>query len=449
MLLSVLSGVTVIGVVIVGRELRPLADDYCLAMWASDGLFDGIGTVFTTWAGDLVLVTSNILLAGLPLAFLPWQVASLLPFMLGATSVAFATWALLGALGAFGVRLRTGLLLIPTVMVVWWSYWWIPVRFPDAVNPLDAVVDLELAASVTFWQNINTAYVIPLSVWVMVCVLLWRRVDRPLGAGVVLWAVAGVAMGLSGPVLALTFMAVLVLLGVVLAALRSLTRRRAVRGATLLMGTLGGVIITALSPGTRIRSTFLVDTPYSTMNGLPDLAVWTVQGTARAWWGMLVGWPSVFVFLAAVLLGLLLGPNDRMAARRLGITGGSLLLLALILQAASVAAEAFSYPAFWHVIAPGLVMFWALFCLGWGAANALAGRAAATWSAAVGAAVVLLVGAGLAVTDMGVRIADRYDAWAQGPAPVGWVPDTNAGWVADCEREFGFRREQPDRGTGG
>lgn len=448
LVLSGVAAVAVVGVLVVGRQLRPLADDYCLAMWAGDGLFGGMQTILRTWSGDAVIAFSNVLFVGLPLIILPWSVASVLPFLLGALSVAVAACVVLSALGAFRVRARTGFLLLPILMLTWWSYWWIPVRHSDPVPAVVGGWDLELAGSVTFWQNINSAYIIPTSAWAVVCALLWKRVDRPLGPTVVLWAALGLAMGLSGPVLALSFVAVIVVLIAVRLLRGDLRKPAVIRFGLLAAGTLAGVAASLTSPGNRSRTAFLTDTPYSTMNGPMDLLVWTVEGASRAWWGMLVGWSTLFVLLVSGLLAVLLGAGGRVVGRRVVLAGAALLTLSLCLHGASVAAEAFSYAGFWHVIVPTLVMFWALVCLGWGFGCLVAGRAGASRALAIAGGLALGVAATVAVADMSGAISQRYDTWTRGPAPFGRISDTEAEYVVKCQQKLAEHRDLPDRGRG-
>lgn len=101
--LSGLATLVVVYVVFVGRQLRPLADDYCLARWAGHGLLGGVEMVHQTWSGDVVIAFSNLLFVGLPLTALPWSLASVLPFFLGALSVAAGATVLLLSLSAFRV----------------------------------------------------------------------------------------------------------------------------------------------------------------------------------------------------------------------------------------------------------------------------------------------------------------------------------------------------------
>jgi hypothetical protein len=195
-----------------------------------------------------------------------------------------------------------------------------------------------------------------------------------------------------------------------------------------------------------VRTEDLTSIAYSTMNGPIELLGWTVAGAARAWWGMLVGWPSVFVVLATGLLGVLLGAAQRAAARRAIVAGAGLLVMAFCLLGASIAAEAFSYSGFWHVIAPSLVMFWALVCFGWGMGCLATGQTVASWALAIAGGLTLVVVGGMAITDMSTAIAGRYEAWTQGPAPFGRISDTEAEYVAECAAEFSAFRDLPQRG---
>lgn len=445
--ISLFALVAVLNILVRARALRPIADDYCLAAWASEGgLLGGVWTVLNTWSGDALAVTSNILLVGVPLAELPWSVASALPFVIAAAIVAVATVAVLGSQGAYRVRSRVALVLVPVIIAMWWAYWWLPMRFPDQVNPLGFPLDQEYAGSVTFWQNINTAYIIVPATWVIVLVLMWRRVDRPLAPASAFWAALGVLIGLSGPVSVIGF---LILLAVVTAwglNRRRMSRGRWVRSALLALGAILGVIGAFLSPGNQARASEVVDPPVSQLNGVGGLAEWIIVGATRSWWGMLIGWSSLFVLVVSGLLAVLVGRRGIDTSRRVMGFGGVLLLVSWCLHVASAGAEAFSYVGFWHVVLPSLVMFWGLVALGWGIACAIARGPGSAWTVGVIGASVLLVGGSSSLSTMSTAIDRRGSAWASGPAAFGYIPDIDTEWVKLCQERFARYRELPYRG---
>ncbi|MBT8584882.1 hypothetical protein G6694_09650 [Polynucleobacter paneuropaeus] len=64
-------------------KLRPAGDDYCYGAIAAEfGLFGGVYHWWNTWSGFIFAMFSGTLLVGLPLAFLPFNIASAICFIL-------------------------------------------------------------------------------------------------------------------------------------------------------------------------------------------------------------------------------------------------------------------------------------------------------------------------------------------------------------------------------
>ena len=86
-----ISGVAVSMVAFViwtSRLLRPLADDYEIAVAANAGLIGSITGFWQSWSGAVTSTLSLTLFVGLPLRHLPWSVASAIPFLSSAILMA-------------------------------------------------------------------------------------------------------------------------------------------------------------------------------------------------------------------------------------------------------------------------------------------------------------------------------------------------------------------------
>lgn len=453
--LSVTSTLIVLAVLNVGRSLRPIADDYCLARWAGPGFGEAMTTVYATWSGDLVVTLSNILFVGLPLIELPWSLASLFPFALAGFLVALASTVLIWqASDPVWRSLGRYALATPVLMLTWWSYWWLPVRFGDPVSPFEGVdTDVNLAASVTFWQNINSAYVIVTALWVVAAVALWRVYDRPLRLMSFAWLSVGVLLGLSGPVLAVS----LSTLAVVFAGIQWVRRRQwfvAARLAMVVVGALIGVAISHFAPGTQSRLDLLTDAPIQSMNGPVELIFDSVQAGTQAWIGLLVGWASLSVLLTSLLLAVLLGSRSGSGQTRstwtLMVSGVVMLAVGWTALVVTAMAESFAYRAYWHLVLPAVFNFMGLLLIAWGVENLLRQRSG-------GAVPALAAGLGLgaigftlvSTADLTVAIRDRGEAWSRGVAPAGDIPDIDPStYVYPCWTSLADFRPLPDRGPG-
>ena len=78
----VISLMTILALVYVSHKLRPGSDDYCFG-WISAqyGLIGGTAHWWNSWSGYLYLMFMASLLVGLPLAHLPFGIASAIPFL--------------------------------------------------------------------------------------------------------------------------------------------------------------------------------------------------------------------------------------------------------------------------------------------------------------------------------------------------------------------------------
>lgn len=451
MLLAALSMVGVSFAVWTARTLRPVADDYCLAVAADEGFPDAVISWFLGWSGDLYVTTINLSLVGLPGANLPWSLASMMPFVLAAIAVSAAVIVLFRmATPQFQVRWTYDLLTVPTLMLAWWAFWWLPVMMDSPHDDGDATsLEGSWALSITFWQNINSAYVIAPALLVVAAALLAYRAPTRTWKQAVGWITIGTLVGFSGPVAASSSLVMVALFAITRAAARDL-RAYLPRLFSFVAGLLPAAIIAYLAPGTQARAQFLTSAPIHEMQGVADLVAFVLPEAIVQWAELLLrpssGLVALLVGLAAVLL--IKRNGSPLKARPTVVLGTWLLVFSLTLSTVSRLSEAFSYDGFWHAVLPGLFAFMGVALLGVALSIGLSNRSVALEWAWIGGGILALTVSLMSVGTMAQEMHARYVDWTQGPAPAGPIPDVEAtdGWVYDCWRNLSDVRQLPPRG---
>ena len=438
-------------VVWTSRLLRPIADDYWIAVSAQDGLLEGVITWWQEWSGAVSTMTSNVLFVGLPLLHLPWSLASAVPFLCAMFLAVFATtWIFVQAIPKHPERrgFVIASLLFPILAVVWWGYWWLP-----ALQAGDSDDTYRLALGVTHWQSLNAGYVIP----IVLLIWLWLVLETRHGVKFRrIWAIyllLGILAGFNGP----TFAGAAFLTIVVLAVASGLGSQKAVRArgwcwVMTLLGILFGALASYFSPGSQYRTTYLAN---------PDLnAVLISQWLTQAVPGGVSDWiraainPGAIVLLVVIVgyTAILVHLGFRPNARLLLTVGFALLGFALIASLVNRFAQFFAYQAFWHLTGPQTIAWLGLtaIAMGIGAYVAINVQQAQTRPVAVlGCAIGLLLFVS-SITLMTQTILTRSVQWESGPAPLSGIEDieNSSGWVMAEWIKLRSLRDAPLRGPG-
>lgn len=422
-ILSISAYLVVFLVMFVSLRLRPMADDYYLAVSAKDGLLAGLLGQWNGWSGDLTTTFSNVLLVGLPLLSLPWELASAIPFTAAVTSaVGLAAWLLVFRQQESRSRRERGfqiLLILPLLAIGWWGYWWVPVLFSKDAHDM-----YSLAQGVTFWQNLNSAYVVTtlLLTWAWIY-LEGRATTAWLGA---LYFLLGLLAGFSGPVFAGGALVMIVLIAIY--AWLGTNSDLPKRGLLWLVACIGltfGAVASYFSPGSQLRMTVLAD-PKLDSNLLLRILSEGVPRGVQDWWVALTSpgsWVLVLLLIGSTALLVNFGWTPKpIALARIGI---ALVMFSLVLSIVNRLSEFFAYEAYWHMVTPrtaawiGIVLLAA--SLG-GACGRLPRQALVvpllTLSCAIG---LMLVIGGVAL--MVSEVYAREIRWERGPAPLAHVTD--------------------------
>jgi hypothetical protein len=444
--------VIVARVLFVAHDLRPMSDDYCSAAGSSTGVLSGINTVYQTWGGDLVPIATSVLLVGRPLNVLPIDVASLLPFAVASSLVGIACGSVIllatNRHSATPFPFRNLLGITPIIILGWWSFLWAPIVFGAASDE-----QIEVSTSVIHWQIINSVYVIPACTVILLLVTLaWRqnRLFPPIASYAFLLAI-GVIGGLSSLPIAATLISILLIFAFLNSSLRRgiqrimrsalHARRRRDRhlipkSRALIVVSLGvaiGVTISAMAPGTAIRSRALADIRPIGEPSLTAIFHWMAPNSLERAALSLTN-PGLFVGLVAgftVGIALLRTSLYPATSLRLGLIA---LLLVPTSAVINYGSEAFSYQAYWHYTATSLFLFVASTLFGVGIGNLVALRARPTLRIAAAAICVclFLVCTLPAQEAISSSIAQRHARWISGPAPLTGIADIEAPYVAQC-----------------
>lgn len=431
-------------VVWASRLLRPAADDYCFGYVAGRGPVAAVWHWFTTWGGDVISYASTTALVGMPLANLPWPLVSSIAFIAAVVSATIAVL-VVSHVPAYSRSRRDLLWLVPAAVIpmAWWSYWWIPSLTTTSNNAV------ALARATTFWQNINAGYVVPTALAVATLVLVDRHAVRPWLRRLA-FAGVGLAVGLAGPVLAVSI--VIVATGLLLLSEffgRSLTWAARADYLVLAVAIVAGASIAYLSPGSQARSQ--ATSPSGELS-LQRLVPWTFPDALSNWGDVALNAGTLVATTLVVVAGYLIQrAGVHLNSTKILRLSGVLILLSLVMSIVSRASEFLVYRAYWHLVPIGTTWFVGITAAGLAAGGWLARRSPSLQFYA-GMTLVLttvLVTVPMLILGTGTLVAvvqKRHMAWDVGPAPLETLTDIEdgSGWVR-CWVDLEQYREIPSR----
>ncbi len=426
-------------------RLRPIADDYCLGVWGSEGLVQGVSTYFLTWSSQLITVISNIVFVGLPVAMLPWSLASAFTLW-----VAILLLALLVSWLYWMTHARSSYLVIQASIlflsqpILWISYWYFTVQLqPSASN-------IFIVNSVTHWQNINAAYVIIsiilTALWTYV--FIFSRIESRKWLLGFTTGIGGLVTGLTSPVFGLILL-ILLLVALIIGyrQYRRCIHRLWFTVSFATIGTLLGVAVSVFGPGTQSRSGGMAISP---LKELPftDLVLELTKTPLYSWLQALLTPGIALVFLTGFLFGSFLPPMRSSATTiKLGSLFWIMVLLSFLSAFVNRLSEYFAYPEPWHVI-PTYVFLYIASILGGLLLGELfsESRFYRQWLPLCLAALVVFIAAN-SVLAFSNDVSDRLARWEIGPAPAGPIADIDDpdGWQRSCWDQLSETRDAPPR----
>lgn len=440
-LLIAFSVLSVLFVSALSLQLRPMADDYCLASaTANYGFWGALINSFTTCCGDYAGMFSNILFVGIPVAFLTFEFASATTFLVTLALLGIVVSLLFGVVaGSKELFPLRGILLGLMTPALWLVFWW--------ATSLRSMNDFNLSGprSIIHWQNINSGYVILVAVPLIWILLLVRLKVQKRIALLINGAAIGIWVGGSGLVLSLLGIVVaFTLLSLSFGSSRSFVSRNYLwLGVPWFLTNTLGWLFAYTSPGTQARRAVLGETTLAA----EDLLEFVFPKAIIEWAQILVSLGTILIFVIAFTVGTLLKPSvDKKVGRSGFIWSGLLMFSSLLINVISQSAAAFSYDAFWHTTSSATLIFVSLLVLG-----LTSGRASqaylSTYNPWPGAVILLATGL-ISVFILNTAFVDaqqRLTAWDAGPAPLIGIADIDGDWVDACWIELGEFRDTPKR----
>lgn len=447
----------------IARRIRPVADDYCTgAEVAERGVFGAIWNAYNTSAGDLTTVLVNYVVAGLPLAHLPWNLASITTYVfviLAASAfvvVVFAVGWETNRRGWFGLVAVTFVISAGS----WIAYFWAPLAWSYTVE------EFRFANGVTSWQVVNALYSIPSALISTYLVFLYVRfADRRF------WRRPGVThvllhflLGMAGVVASLAFIVVSFSIALwfgVSGHVSSSRKTQSIRQLVIGWGLLGvswlaGFCIMWFSPGLLARRERYANTEgfvYPLENRTPGaLLDFVFPEFFQFWLDGVLSVGAVVVFFLGVLGGTVIHGIARFRYRqesaRIFGWSATIAVFSLTLALFARMGQAETYVAFWHFSSSRVATMLAILLLGIAAAT-YTRTFPALHPAVVGfAAVIVIVLALPAIRLMNQSVYERYSQWQDGPAPISVVRDIepDSGWVLQCWLRLTELRDDGGRG---
>ena len=438
-----LSAVLVLLVLWQSRALRPIQDDYDMALYALEGPIGGTYLRWSDWSGDVWTNLINVVFVGLPLVHLPLWAGSLVPFALTAGTAVLLV--LVISIPRFPALRRWKLVigLLPVLTIAWWGWWWI-----NAETSWHPYAESD-ALTTTFWQNVSATYIIaPLSL-LAAWLFLNDSLDKMRRDYLAWFGIVGIGIGLTGLVFASASVVTLALVAgsVVMGGSRYLSRQRGYAWLVSAVGTGFGIVLSLLSPGSRGRSQGF-PVPELTAQSFQS-QLWWMADTVNSWLLGIISPASLvvtcFVAGTSLLLGLVMPSFFR---RRLAQIAFALIVLSFVTAVINSAVEFVVYKGYWHLHA-SRAMTWV--------AIVLMGIVAAAWvndklSSRVRKAPVIFVTSVLFIViaasnfAMSERILLRLPTWETGPAPVMGIGDIENPFVRPLAQRFWEEIGGPPRG---
>ena len=388
----------------------------------------------------MTLEASNTVFVGLPLVHLPWPLASAVPFVTAVLSsslaVALVVWAV-----SRGRHLSTILVMSAVAPMAWWSYWWLPVT----LDPAGTGDPLKLARAVTFWQSINSGYVIPMMLIVAAYVVLTSGRRLPRGVRPSGLVVLGLAIGFTGPVLSVTVLLVFVVLGGLnwLGA-RNINAAVLRANGILALALVVGAGVSYLAPGTKAG----IDSQGSGAPSSISALVQSVFPSALTqWFDLVVNWGSLAVLVLFATASVFVARGGTQISAHLAANmAARFLLLALVMSIANRSAEPFVYQAYWHRVPIAVFVFLSMVAAGTAIGMAIHQKERAFQIVVVAGVLAALPMTVLASGTMAAEVQKRHQSWISGAAPFTSIGDIEdgSGWLK-CWLDLGQFRDIPDR----
>lgn len=423
--------------VALGRLMLPIADDYCYASNARDGLLNALVHRYQLEGGNLFETFVVLIQVGLPLTLASPNFGSAFAWAVTLLFVCVAFVVVLMMCIA-KLQIKTAMLWAFSLLAtLWLPYWWLPGIIPglERVRP----VFMRTARDMTFWHSMQSQYIVVPVILATIMILARRTTARPVCQNLLL-AIVGLFLGTSSLILAGGF-SLTSFIAVLIPRARKVVGFRRVTG--VFSGVAIGVAIQVTAPGTFGRLTQVHGSSTTgdmahrlfsaVVGGFIESPLWLVV--------CLVNLGTV----VSVLSGLLMGQAFKRASFSVLDTRARSMAIWLFgfgfaLVYCEKVLEKLTYFALWH-------MTYARF------AFLLAGLALGIWFSAISdrvklrpfvmtfsASTLVLLSLVLSASSVLIVAQARYASWKAHPYSQGDAAEATASsWVLDCAKRAGIR----------
>lgn len=434
-----LFGIVLINVILViysTHWLRPSADDYCNAWVTSQfGVFGAVLDSWNTFSGYITSVMHAMIWVGWPLAHLPLSLASAIPFLvasfgLGVTLLIFSVGKNeLGRARFFWIPIFTAFL--------WWVFLWAAEALygSEKLPKMPSIRDPYLLAhGLTHWQTLNGIYVMQLlSVFVMATVFLRSQLTSPLFRILAL-VFFGVYCGMTGPALAVSLIAFLILYFIYEALfLKSQHIISKFEYAILIGFIFAGLLASQyLSPGYERR--------LSMLGARPDISIIKIIDVSFQYAIKFVyeGYISLGALLVIVLVAgiiFLLKPFKTNGEEDSHLEMSFIFFVFAFIQIfVNRASEFYAYQGYWHFVGALICIFLSLIYFAIGAGFWLSQKFTSSRYIPV-AGFILFVACFIGSSSnlyMANSIHQRQGLWSGGSGAIEGIADIEVEWIKGC-----------------
>ncbi len=397
--------------------LRPTADDYWFGAYvAQHGVWGATVEFWNTWSSFVVGMFGVNVLVGLPLATLPLGISSAIPFWCGALSVGYISYKILMSRYTVSAEKKPWLFIVCTFI-------WLSFLFVDSMQFLMLTHHFKnrIALGIVHWQTLGVGYVFWMSV-LMSLFLYFLQHTLPLWLTFVCAILWGVAMGMMGTAIVLSFLAVLFCVMCWQGYLKTLTKLKLIFYLTLMASSAVSTVASMkLSPGHTLRLVTVKSHVDFSFDGIVELFLFTFLPTFHRLSELYLNLGTVLTLGAMILFWLTLGKDvtvkPGMSSKQMALF---LTFCCLVFAAVARFSQAFSYSKPWHFIPTFMVLYLSLFFWSHYIAQKLQKRVQSVQGITMAQRLLLgLLCIQCVFIAVGVsKIYEREKIWAVGPAPV-------------------------------
>jgi hypothetical protein len=425
---------------LIASNIRPVADDYCLAGVAGLNPIDYFKHWHYYFIADISTLAGNYFLIALPAVYLPYGIGTSVTFFaclvsLSAVFVMFMRFTTTKKLSKF-----LSIIIVFSFTYLSWVTYWIVLGRGNSGDEISrgTAGDLVFFGSIMHWQAANINYVILPCIALLIYSKMFSKEFNSWNPFVV--AIFGLIIGGSFYVLSSVFIFLI---------LSQLVFNYFKDEESTIWGFKNEIIVMVFAIVSLASSYFSSGAQARRFNYPKDVPILSIPKTAVE--GIFDWFPTLYI--PAILVTFLLGATLFRIFASLKINEINLdvykfvvtpFILSLLTFVVTKVSELFAYKAWWHELSSRTYLFIAVFTFGMYCMQILVKRVNLQFSLlelVVSAAVLFI--ALFAVKQSSDAIIERKIRWEQGPAQV--TPnmdpfDRETAWVEDCWKQLEEKR---------